>query len=226
MRTLLLALIAVLVGTSGADARHGHHHRFFIWGFHQRDDNHYRAQTFGAAPNSYDPGSSHQDPAVGIVPPAWQLQPPDPNWKGRRYLSPDGTASISFYAAAADKEPLAEHMQHVAFGEGEAITYLHGEHDRIVVSGLKGDRIFYRKAELACGGKSWHQVAFEYPSDARRKMDPIVIHIARALDGLEYLECEPPPVAEGQEPGPGAQGHEPPPGAQGQEPPAVAPGQE
>ena len=35
------------------------------------------------------------------------------------------------------------------------MTYLHGERDRLTVSGLKGDNIFYRKVMLACGGTVW-----------------------------------------------------------------------
>ena len=60
-------------------------------------------------------------------------------------------------------EPITSHMQSVAFAEGGTVTYLRGERDWIVVSGTKGDRIFYRKAVIACGGKVWHHVAFEYP---------------------------------------------------------------
>jgi hypothetical protein len=36
------------------------------------------------------------------------------------------------------------------------------ESDWLAVSGIKGNKIFYRKAVIACGGKVWHHIAFEY----------------------------------------------------------------
>ena len=65
-------------------------------------------------------------------------------------------------------------MQSVGFAEGETLTYLRGERDWIAVSGSKGDRIFYRKAIIACGGKVWHHIAFEYPIALKREMDTYV----------------------------------------------------
>ena len=102
-------------------------------------------------------------PAVRRFPAGWQLQPEDPNWKGKRYVSPDGAASLALYSALTEQEPIPAHKKSFAFVEGEELTFLQSERDWIVVSGLKGDRMFYRKAALACGGKSWHHVAFEYP---------------------------------------------------------------
>ena len=39
------------------------------------------------------------------------------------------------------------------------------ERDWIAVSGFKRSRIYYRKAVVACEGKVWHYVEFEYPAD-------------------------------------------------------------
>jgi serine/threonine-protein kinase len=81
-------------------------------------------------------------------------------------------------------------MQSVAFAEGETLTYLHGEQDWIVVSGSKAERIFYRKAVIACGGKVWHHIAFEYPVALRREMDRFVIRAAAIIDLAENDGCE------------------------------------
>jgi hypothetical protein len=126
----------------------------------------------------------------GLAPDGWQLQPADPNWHGRRYVSPGGDAWVAFYAAPADAAALSAHMKTIAFAEGEEVTYLRGERDWIVVSGFKGERIFYRKAALACGGTRWHQVALEYPREMARSMDRYVARVARAVDGLEQEGCE------------------------------------
>ena len=125
-----------------------------------------------------------------LVPPTWQLQPSDPNWTGKRFLSPDGASWLAVYAFPTAKEPIATHMQSVAFAEGETLTYLRGERDWIVVSGTKGDRIFYRKATIACGGKVWHHIAFEYPVERKRAMDPFVIRAATIIDLAENDGCE------------------------------------
>jgi serine/threonine-protein kinase len=124
------------------------------------------------------------------VPPGWQLQPPDPNWNGKRYVSPNGAAWFAVYTSPADHEPVAAHLKTVAFADGEEVTYLRGERDWIAVSGLKGDRIFYRKAVLACGGKTWRHIAFEYPVDAKRRMDSFVTRAAGTLDGSDSEGCE------------------------------------
>ena len=131
------------------------------------------------------------DRATDLVPPEWRLQPPDPNWKGKRYVSPDDAAWFAAYATPVEQEPIGAHMRAIAFVDGEEITHLRGERDWIAVSGLKAERIFYRKAALACGGKSWRHVAFEYPAHAKRSMDEFVIRAARALDSSVNDGCEP-----------------------------------
>src|SRR5262249_30372419 len=70
----------------------------------------------------------------------------------------------------------------IAFGDGEELTYLHGERDRLTASGLKGDAIFYRKVMLACGGTVWRHVAVEYPAAARRSFDAVIERLARRVE--------------------------------------------
>src|SRR5262249_4992628 len=96
---------------------------------------------------------------------------------------------LNAYASWTATEPITSHMQSVAFAEGETVTYLRGERDWVAVSGIKGDRIFYRKAVIACGGKVWHHVVFEYPITLRQ-MDPFVIRAAAIIDQAENDGCE------------------------------------
>jgi serine/threonine-protein kinase len=124
-----------------------------------------------------------------LVPSDWQLQPPDPRWNGRRFISPDGKAWVAFYASPADHEPIAAHLKSVAFVDGEEITYLRGERDWIAISGVKGERVFYRKAVLACGGTKWHHAAFEYTADIKSSMDQIVSRSSRALESSRDYGC-------------------------------------
>lgn len=60
-----------------------------------------------------------------------------------------------------------------------------------MVSGFKDDRIFYRKAMLACGNTSWHPIAFEYPAAEKRAFDRLVTRTSRALEIHEYDGCNP-----------------------------------
>jgi hypothetical protein len=115
---------------------------------------------------------------------------PTPNWKGKRFVSPDGSSWLAVYSFPTAAEPIASHMQSVAFAEGETLTYLRGEQDWIVVSGSKADRIFYLKAILACGGKAWHHIAFEYPTALKREMNPFVVRAAVIIDLAENDGCE------------------------------------
>ena len=109
------------------------------------------------APPSYAPSRSPhvytRELGREFPPPTWELQPPDPNWQGRRYMSPEGDAWLAFYASPADGEPISAHLKAVAFADGEEITALQASQDQLIVSGVKGDQAFYRKARLACEGR-------------------------------------------------------------------------
>jgi hypothetical protein len=127
-----------------------------------------------------------------MVPPDWQSQSADPSWKGQRFLSPDGRGWFALYATAAEQNAIAAHMKEVAFVDGEEITYIGGERSWIAVSGFKGDRIFYRKAVLACAGERWHHVAFEYPAAAKRKMDEFIKRASEMVHLTQNQGCETP----------------------------------
>ncbi len=172
LRRGAVILISLAIGVSAAHARHRGHH-------------HHRSDALGADETPVSRG----DAAAALVPSDWRLQPPDTNWKGKRYVSPDGDAWFALYISPADQESVAAHMRAVAFADGEEITYLRGERDWIVASGQKAGRIFFRKAMLACGGKSWRHIAFEYPLEAKRRMDRVVTRAARVLDDGTDEDC-------------------------------------
>jgi hypothetical protein len=181
MRGLALILV-LLVLTTSADARRRHHHhgRYF----------HYR-QVLLPAPEAVRPDAPRQRDSSNmteLVPRDWQLQPASPAWQGRRYVSPDGSAWIAFYATHAANDAAAR-FKAVGFGDDEELTYLHGERDRLTASGLKGDSIFYRKVMLACGGTVWRHVAMEYPAAARRNFDAVIERLSRAFERVADDSC-------------------------------------
>jgi hypothetical protein len=126
-------------------------------------------------------------PLAAVVPPGWQLQPPEPKWDGKRFTSPDGAAWLAIYKSPADV-PVTDHMKSTVFaGQEETLTYIQGERSWIAAAGFKGSRMFYRKAILACGGRIWHHVAFEYPPETKARVDRF-IHLA--AEGLHDSQTD------------------------------------
>ena len=181
MRKLPLILVLLALTATAADARHRHRH----YGRHFDS-----REVLLPAPEMMRPESPRpRDASIAeLVPRGWELQPASPAWQGRRYLAPDGKAWIAFYATSAANDAAAR-FKAVAFGEGEQPTYLRGERDRLTVSGLKGDTIFYRKVMLACGGTVWRHVAVEYPATAKQPFDATIERLSRAFERIADDSC-------------------------------------
>src|ERR1044072_3021413 len=182
MHKLVLAALIVAVTATTADARRRHHHRYMIY-----QQAPVMLMAPGAAEAMRSRGGRIDSPAQ-LVPRDWQLMPPDPNWQGRGYMAPDGHAWLAFYATNAANDATAR-FKAFAFADGEEVTYLRGERDRLTVSGLKGDRIFYRKVMLACGGTIWRHVAMEYPAGAKLEFDRFVERMSRGFDHIADDSC-------------------------------------
>ena len=188
MRALLLAVLIVIIAIDDADARRRrHHYRSYIVEI---------PANAGIAPDFETDRRGRRDlarrgppPLATVVPSNWRLESPNPNWDGKRFLSPDGTSWLALYRSPAQDEPIADHMRNIVFAKDEIITYLRGERTWVAVSGIKDSRIFYRKAILACAGKSWHHIALEYPVELKNRMDPVVVSAARGLDETQ-TDCE------------------------------------
>jgi hypothetical protein len=188
MRMLLIVTLILVMGVDAADARRRrHHHRSYA----------IEAPMEAAVAPDFDSDSrgnrraSRRSPptVAALVPRDWQAEPQNPDWNGKRFLSPDGTSWLAVYRAPALDEPIANHMRSIIFAKDETITYLRGERTWVAVSGFKDSRIFYRKAVLACAGKAWHHIAFEYPAELKTKIDALVISAAQALDNTRS-DCE------------------------------------
>jgi hypothetical protein len=194
MRRALLFVLILVLTLGPAEARHHGHRHWGLWGFfstpyahrhghrHHRYARHKARSNVAEVPSDKSPG--HTYTTEELVPPNWQLQPSDPNLKGQRFVSPDGKGSLALFATPAEPQANAKHMNAVAFVNGEQVTHLHGEENWIEVSGLKADHSFYRKAVLACDGRVWHEVSFEYPTQSQ---DDITEFVSRAAKELEAL---------------------------------------
>lgn len=93
-----------------------------------------------------------------------------------------------FYAKPATR-PLTAQLARLRTVRRGDITYEREGRTWIVVSGFFGNRIFYRKAMLACGGTAWHYVEFEYPARQKRAVDDFVTRSSRALGAYSGSGC-------------------------------------
>jgi hypothetical protein len=53
----------------------------------------------------------------------------------------------------------------------------------------RGNRIFYRRAMLACNNTKWRQIEFEYPAWEKRRFDSFVTRTSFALRAYKELGC-------------------------------------
>ncbi len=124
------------------------------------------------------------------VPESWRMGPPPENNDGRVFTSPDGRAQIvvsGMFSIGPRSEEFALRLGPL---EGEIIEYERRGRDWLVVSGVKGDKIFYRKSLLSCGDTIWNSVFLQYPASEKEKYDPIVAHVAASLrsgKGYDYV---------------------------------------
>jgi serine/threonine-protein kinase len=137
--------------------------------------------TGSAAARDLRPYQDARSGAAAVVPAEWRELPPDERWLGTRFVSPDGSSWLAIYAALPT-DSIEAHMDATARVDGETVTLLVRRPGWLVVSGRKGDRIFFRKAMLACHGTVWHHVAAEYPADRQRLYDPLVSIVSRSLE--------------------------------------------
>ena len=126
---------------------------------------------------------------TALVPADWKLEPLDPKWEGARFTSPDGQSWLAFYATPADRGSLELHLREIISVKGEDITYLRRQRNWVVVSGFRDDHIFYRRVTLACGGRSWRHIAFEYPAQQKRAFDGLVTRVSHALASVDERGC-------------------------------------
>lgn len=113
------------------------------------------------------------------LPPGWTEVYADPATRTRRFQSAGGEVTLTARQTVAGNR--AADMDAVAFRAGETITYQKRARSWIAVSGYRGDDIFYRKSNLACGGTRWNNVEFIYPRAAKERLDAMVTSVAKGM---------------------------------------------
>lgn len=117
---------------------------------------------------------------VPHLPDGWVMTSQDADTKTRVFQSQDGQATLTTHQSKTSRD-LSRDMDAIAHHDGERVTYQSRGSSWIAVSGYRGDQIFYRKSNLACGGKRWHNIEFTYPIADKRRMDSAVTTMARAM---------------------------------------------
>ncbi len=120
-------------------------------------------------------GASAAPPA--IVPPGWTTERVPGDRMIIRYVSPDGRAVLTLRDMSSEREELG-----ILHRPDESVTYRQRGRSWLVLSGYRGDQIYYRRANLACGGERWHMIELNYPASDKRAMDQTVAFISHHLD--------------------------------------------
>ena len=97
---------------------------------------------------------------------------------------------LAFSIRSSDKRFRAFSFSRMGVNPGDRVTYQQRGRGWSVVSGYTADdRIFYRKTMLACEGRKWHNLAFEYPASDKRAMDEFVTRASYALAAYNQAGC-------------------------------------
>jgi hypothetical protein len=110
MRRIVLIALILAISATAADARHRHYrwHRAPVMmigpGIPAME-----MPRDGREKRGLDMSRGERRDS-GFIPADWKLQPEDPNFSGRRYMAPDGSAWLALYSAPADKDKVAAHL--------------------------------------------------------------------------------------------------------------------
>jgi serine/threonine-protein kinase len=128
------------------------------------------------------------------VPSGWKAEPPPENNDGLVFSSPDGAATITVSGILnAGNAPAARVIaEEPQTRDGETVVYRNKSVRQAVISGTRGDVIFYRKVILSCNDRILNHFAIEYPATRKQALDVVVSHVAasmRASPGEQIPNC-------------------------------------
>ena len=137
--------------------------------------------TFAARAETWRTNYTTRFGATADVPAKWIVDPPPMNDDGRIFRSPNGRAQITVSGGFVIETKEEEIASRAEPGIGETITYQKRGPGWIIVSGTKGDRIFYEKWILTCHDTIWNDLRIEYPEADKPKYDALVTHVSASL---------------------------------------------
>jgi serine/threonine-protein kinase len=121
-----------------------------------------------------------QTGATADIPVNWiKISPPESIDGGDLFSSPDYHASILIRGFRGQSSLLNDAAK--VTDDGESITYEKRQPHSVVVSGTKGDQIFYRKLVSICHDTTWSELLIKYPITEKLKYDSLVVHVSKSL---------------------------------------------
>lgn len=98
-----------------------------------------------------------------------------------RYVSPDHQAVLTLRDLPRDGRIVTDEFAMFSGRPSEQITYKRVSGSWFVVSGYRGDNIFYTRVDRACGGRRWHVAELTYPRAKETNMDAEATHVSNTL---------------------------------------------
>jgi hypothetical protein len=196
---VLVVSVAILASaTVSVDARrHWRHYYRAIESNHPAAENHIPG-SLGRGWYGYGRRYSRHDRRnlptniLALVPLNWREQVAEANQGEYRFASPQGDAWITLSGRPAEEKSPDEYLRSFAFVDGEDITYLRRERDRLVSFGFKDDkheRKFYRKVMLSCDGHRWRHLTVEYPVTTRSPFEQLIDDLSEVMDFTKDTGC-------------------------------------
>lgn len=110
-------------------------------------------------------------------------EPEAENGDGRRFVSRDGSASLTVFAGAnVDRRSLSELVRAARVDAAdERVTYERKGGRWYVLSGYAGPKVFYRKLLFSPDREVVHTIEIVYPAVAKPLYDPLTARIANSL---------------------------------------------
>ena len=115
-----------------------------------------------------------------LVPRGWTHDTAASNRRTIHFTSPDGHATLTMRDVDTSATPSPAALVQPA--AGEQATYRQRGRDWWVVSGYRGDAIFYRRANFACGHRRIHVIDLTYPRAQKRQFDALVTSMSHRLE--------------------------------------------
>lgn len=147
-----------------------------------------------SAEQGYRPYRNWRFGVSADVPSDWKAGPEPDNNDGLAFTSPDGAAAITVSGILnADDAPAAEVIaDEQRARDGETVTYRKASARQVVISGTRGNMIFYRKAILSCNDQIVNHLLIVYPAAQKQAFDALVSHVAasmRSSPGEQIPKC-------------------------------------
>ena len=116
-------------------------------------------------------------------PSTFRPQPPPDADDGRAFKSADGGEFSVFASYGGIDSDLAQYRDSVVknLDAGSVVTYQTHGGNWFVVSGTKGDKIFYERHLLSHRGEMTEGFVITYPASLKQTYDPIVARMAKSF---------------------------------------------